>query len=527
MAEEFKFGKNDAGFDFEEPYVSPDTNDNDQTYEGVRGSDLVKSAAENEGNLQYTKEKAKDDYLRLLMPKYTRRVEVEDLNRNFWVIGQALNSVGKSIKNIGDEIINIYNIEKTRFEITKEKDRDGHDYSNYPHKIIFNEGVDGIRTPFMVKDYCYRSIEFENNSVKTEFENDSLWSRQLGGYNSPDTAYKIGSYGTLPILNFYKPRPDAIPVFTLVQTESSDTETHTSLTPVINKQYDINAEGSNFRGRAGVELWHNKGEGHGYHQGDILIYNTYEICPIQATEVDKQQNGQILAQSKIYTLQNPREKGGYDFDYFPEGQFIKVETGEVDEQGRKLYDTYVKVPDTMTTKNGFSFPKTYKWMQQPNNSTDWKSSNIKQLMLNFIDQKFILVGNENNHHWENLDAATYLDGPTVPQYQIVENGSMFRVLGDTDEDHEITDGSTTHPTINGKVFPDEYPGASIRDHDVVRNKSNGICFEWWNGAWRQIHNCDASYVNIFIWFPQKTSTLRSVYYWTLKWLIPPGLGEYD
>lgn len=100
---------------------------------------------------------------------------------------------------------------------------------------------------------------------------------------------------------------------------------------------------------------------------------------------------------------------------------------------------------------------------------------------------------------------------------------MFRVLGDTDTDNTITDGSTTQPTINGNRFP----MTSIRDHDVVRNKSDKLCFEWWNGAWRQIHNCDASYVNIFIWFPQKTSTLRSVYYWTLKWLIPPGLGEYD
>jgi hypothetical protein len=88
MADEFKFGINDAGNKFSgQPYVSPDTNDDGDTYEGVRSDDLSVSAAKNEGNLQYTKEKAEDDYLRLLMPKYTRRVEVEDLNRNFWVIG--------------------------------------------------------------------------------------------------------------------------------------------------------------------------------------------------------------------------------------------------------------------------------------------------------------------------------------------------------------------------------------------------------------------------------------------------------
>jgi hypothetical protein len=138
-----------------------------------------------------------------------------------------------------------------------------------------------MKTPFMVKDYCYRSIEFNNDgSVRSSFEYDSLWSRKIGGYNSADNAYKIGGYGTIPFLNFYKPRPDAIPIFTLVQTESSDTETHSTSTPVIGGRYDINIEGTNFRGRAAFEIWHGLKESHGYKNGDILIYNTYEICPI-------------------------------------------------------------------------------------------------------------------------------------------------------------------------------------------------------------------------------------------------------
>jgi len=32
-------------------------------------------------------------HLRLIMPKYLRRVEVESLNRNFWVIGQTLSGI--------------------------------------------------------------------------------------------------------------------------------------------------------------------------------------------------------------------------------------------------------------------------------------------------------------------------------------------------------------------------------------------------------------------------------------------------
>lgn len=35
----------------------------------------------------------KEDYLRLIMPEYQRRVEVEDLNRNFWTIAQTLSAI--------------------------------------------------------------------------------------------------------------------------------------------------------------------------------------------------------------------------------------------------------------------------------------------------------------------------------------------------------------------------------------------------------------------------------------------------
>jgi hypothetical protein len=89
MVDKFDFGKNDAGNQFSEPpYVKPDINDDGKTYEDVRDSDLSTSAAKNSDNLQFTRNITSNaDYLRLLMPKYSRRVEVEDLNRNFWVIG--------------------------------------------------------------------------------------------------------------------------------------------------------------------------------------------------------------------------------------------------------------------------------------------------------------------------------------------------------------------------------------------------------------------------------------------------------
>lgn len=495
---------NDAGYSFNEtPFVEPEKNKDGQTYDQVRGDDESQSTIQNSDNLQFTREqpaeKDKETYLRLIMPKYTRRVEIEDLDRNFWVIGQA-------IDNLAYYAIS----EKTHIEITKEKDRDGNDYSNYPHKIVFNEGYNGIRTPFIVKDYCYRS-----NKSNTYYEDDCLWSRQIGGYNSPDNAYKIGSYGTIPFLNFYKPRPDAIPIFSLVQTESSDTETHSTDTPILNGQEDLNIEGSNFKGRYNGTLWHGKKDSDHINptKGDIYVCNTYELCPIE---------GDILPEGEFLDIQGDVKMPNgtvSSFENFSEGQIIKISGSQQEYVKTVLMDNGQRV---IYSKDGFTYPKDYQWSLIGSSST-------KQLTLNFIDQRFMW----NGDYWQNLDQIYSSDGPALPQYQVVENGSIFRVLGDSDIKIIPDDTSDpTEPIINGKAFPI----VSIRDHDVVRDMSpisdsnptpRNICYEWWNGAWRQIHNCDASYVNIFIWFPQKTSTLRSMFYWTLKWLIPPGLAEYN
>lgn len=87
----------DAGFSFTSAaYVKPDENYDNETYENVRGEDAIESVLQNKKNLDFTNDQDKEDgentytYIRLLMPRYTRRVEVEDLNRNFWVIAQAI-----------------------------------------------------------------------------------------------------------------------------------------------------------------------------------------------------------------------------------------------------------------------------------------------------------------------------------------------------------------------------------------------------------------------------------------------------
>lgn len=84
----------DAGNSFEEsPWVKPNTNIDEKTYDEVRGADKITSVLKNESQLQFTHQGNTNSWIRLLMPKYIRTVEVEDLNRNFWVIGQTVSAI--------------------------------------------------------------------------------------------------------------------------------------------------------------------------------------------------------------------------------------------------------------------------------------------------------------------------------------------------------------------------------------------------------------------------------------------------
>lgn len=74
------------------PWVVPWYNINGDSYSKVRGEDKNLSALTNSNNLQYTNNQGKADQfvIRLLMFGSERTVQIEDLNRNFWVIAQAL-----------------------------------------------------------------------------------------------------------------------------------------------------------------------------------------------------------------------------------------------------------------------------------------------------------------------------------------------------------------------------------------------------------------------------------------------------
>lgn len=81
-------------------WVSPQKNLNGDSYGSVRGADREITSdshfpvLENDTQLTFTNEQNSEGiYNRLIMPKNTRRVEVEDLNRNFWVISQQTTGI--------------------------------------------------------------------------------------------------------------------------------------------------------------------------------------------------------------------------------------------------------------------------------------------------------------------------------------------------------------------------------------------------------------------------------------------------
>lgn len=103
--------KADAGYSFEtEPYVIPWKNIDKEAYTLIRDKDAVQSVLLSNRNLQFT-HKFSDSataFLRLIMPKYTRRVEVEDLDRNFWVIGQVVSAISQYLFDNESPLLKVF-----------------------------------------------------------------------------------------------------------------------------------------------------------------------------------------------------------------------------------------------------------------------------------------------------------------------------------------------------------------------------------------------------------------------------------
>ena len=109
--------ESDAGYNLPDSrpagdqWVKPWWNIDNENYDDVRKCDEVYNILKNQNKLQYTRkpynptvggeeeEEAFKNWIRLLIPQYGRRVEIEDLDRNFWVIAQTIAAISSYLFN--------------------------------------------------------------------------------------------------------------------------------------------------------------------------------------------------------------------------------------------------------------------------------------------------------------------------------------------------------------------------------------------------------------------------------------------
>lgn len=224
-------------------WVIPWYNIDWETYQKVRrtsgGNDGVLSVLASERNLQFTRSQDSLDYwLRLIMPKYTRRVEIEDLNRDFWVISSTLGGISAwlfdknsplvlTLKRIIDELMQIWNnllflwiqtalearkqlpethVEIVPLNITKEQTYRKFDY--FDSTTIQTQLKD--RLDYLLQKYSKSNLvvlpqirlqNYTNNYYKEELYPMILWCNRLRG----DTEFKSKTFsGTLPDFDIEK-----------------------------------------------------------------------------------------------------------------------------------------------------------------------------------------------------------------------------------------------------------------------------------------------------------------------------------
>lgn len=170
-------------------WVRPWFNIDSETYKKVRDNDLMKEPIITDRELQFTRsqiekvntnnlETLDDRYERLLMPKYLRRVEIEDLNKNFWVIGQNLSAICAYVFNPNDSLLEIFKkiyneiigLWENIFYLWIEAAARVKDIIYEDVEVIFAPVPNNSFFPYIKFDNFYRGIkENEDNTLNISF----------------------------------------------------------------------------------------------------------------------------------------------------------------------------------------------------------------------------------------------------------------------------------------------------------------------------------------------------------------------
>lgn len=202
----------DAGYTFNDgPWVKPQYNVDGELYRNVRGKDKILSVLKSSQNLQYTvSQNQNPHWLRLLMPEYLRYVEVEDLNRNFWVIGQTIaalsaylfdddSPINEVLKNLLNEIAQLWqNIMYLWAAAAALSKQDYYETFHIETVLLPNNSIEHY-----IK---FDNFENSNNSIYSENNWDVNWEEIKSRLNYLVNSYSKQNLILIPVIktNNYK-----------------------------------------------------------------------------------------------------------------------------------------------------------------------------------------------------------------------------------------------------------------------------------------------------------------------------------
>lgn len=209
----------DAGATFNGPlqnthWVEPFTNLNNYTYNAVRNADEIDQniyALNNNSYLNFTRtqEHRADKWLRLIMPTNVHHVEVEDLDRNFWVISIILSVISAYIFDESSPLINM--LEKIMDEITQLWENIGFLWTTLAALTQKKGQKIHVEVMPMPNDYFnnYRKFDdFDAPIATIDFYNGNTWKEVADRFDYLRYKYPNQDLVVLPIIRAFNYQRD-------------------------------------------------------------------------------------------------------------------------------------------------------------------------------------------------------------------------------------------------------------------------------------------------------------------------------
>lgn len=217
------------------PWVVPWYNVNGHSYRYVREKDRINGVLSNSNKLQFTRVQnedtaiSKNKYIRLIMPTHKRRVEIEDLDRNFWVIAQTITAISaylfdeqapipKMFRNLLNEIMQLWenalylwlsiaalgakpyytDVHTEVVYLTNNEFQSYLKYDNFGNTYTINENEIKNKLHYLIQTYidsnlCVIPIIRNNNYMKNYYS-EEIYPFVLTFNRNSDTDYNIEYY---------------------------------------------------------------------------------------------------------------------------------------------------------------------------------------------------------------------------------------------------------------------------------------------------------------------------------------------